>query len=101
MNSNSQKVYLVAHFSGLNLQDAFAYTGCDGAKVANLHFERLTGISYPAYTQRRIDGEDNNEVLDEENEGTEIYVLPIIHCAEGCSQILPKGAIPQWKVPKN
>lgn len=91
-----QKVYLIAHFTGLNLQDVFAYTGCDGEKVAERHFKRLTGISYPEYTQRRIDGEDNNEILEEDDEGTEIYVLPIVHCAEG-SDIFPEGAVPQWE----
>lgn len=93
-----QMVYLVTHFSGLNLQDAFAYTGRDGSKVANLHFERLTGISYPEYRKRRIDGEDNNEVLSEDDEGTEIYVLSVVHCAEGCSNVIPKGGIALWNV---
>lgn len=92
----SLRIYLVAYFQGLNLEDVYTYTGRGGEKAAEDHFERLTGISYPEYMQRRLAGEEYNEVLSEDDEGTEIYVLNSIHCAEGYNEVDPEGGVAKW-----
>jgi len=68
-------IYLVLFYHGLNLQEVYCYTGEFGKVAAETKFEALTGISYSEYKRRREADEGNDEILSEDDEGTEIYVL--------------------------
>ena len=90
------KVYILVYFHGLNIADIFAYTGTDAAARASEHFEQLTGIPYAEYA--RLHAElDNHEILSEDDEGTEIYILEPSD-AIGFGLKVAKGGIALWRV---
>jgi hypothetical protein len=91
---DAKKVYVLVLFHGLNVQDVFTYTGRDGWKAAAEHFERYTGISYEDYTRRN---EDNQYILGEDEEGTEIYVTDPIDGHGQSVSAFTNGGIALWK----
>ena len=70
-----RQLYFLVCMHGLNIEAVYAYTGRVGYLKVVEHFEAYTGVPYEEYQQRRQRGEDNHEVLPEDEEGTEIYVL--------------------------
>lgn len=73
----NEKLYVLILFHGLNVERIHAFGGEPGAEAAKQQFQDFTGVSYEEYTQRRNAGEDNQEVLEEDEEGTEIYVMDV------------------------
>jgi hypothetical protein len=57
-----------------------AFVGPKADEAAAASFEAHTTMTYAEYRAQRDDGLDNNEVLNEDVEGSEIYVLEPIIC---------------------
>lgn len=80
LNNQNSDIYLLVTFHGLNIQNVYPFAGPGAAETAEYYFRQFTGVSYKEYVKRRHKGEDNNEILSEDDEGTEIYVLQSNYC---------------------
>lgn len=100
-NQNSE-IYLLVTIQGLNIQNVYPFAGPAALETAEYYFEQFTGINYKEYEKRRHEGEDNNEILSEDDEGTEIYVLQPNYCLLGLNPktILSEG-ISKWNYQTN
>jgi hypothetical protein len=84
--------FVLVYFHCLNIQDMDCYTGEQAAERAAADFEFYTGISYAEYTLRRLYGEEVSDILSEDDEGTEIYVVQPI----ATGQKEKKTSTPLW-----
>lgn len=80
-NKNTEgKIAVLVYCHGLNIADVLAFIGPDALKRAAEVFENVTGVPYSEYLQRKEQGEDSYDILSEDDENTDIYLLEPIYC---------------------
>ncbi|MNW32200.1 hypothetical protein D3C74_91380 [compost metagenome] len=98
---NNSEFYLLVTFDGLNIKSIYPFAGDKASETAEFFFEQFTGVSYQEYAARRREGEDNNEILAEDEEGSEIFVLQPNYCLAALTPetILSEG-VAKWDYKK-